>query len=106
MEETKLDLKGIFSFLSITFVITYVIEGGLILSGFRITLLPAIYGQLIIAAVMWVPALATILTIKVITREGFAIVDFRFGSWLDFIHFSSSRLYPLRTVRPRSKGLP
>ena len=57
MEETKLDRKGIFSFLSITFAVTCAIEGGLILSGFRMTQLPAGYGQLIIAAVMWVPAI-------------------------------------------------
>ena len=85
MEETKLDPKGIFSFLSITFVVTYAIEGGLILSGFRMTQLPASYGQLIVAAVMWVPALATVLTIKFVTREGFAIVNFRFGSWKPYL---------------------
>ena len=93
MKETKLDLKGIFSFLSITFVITYAIEGALILSGFRITQLPATYGQLIIAAVMWVPALATVLTIKFITREGFAIVNFRFGSWKPYLE--SGLLVPI-----------
>lgn len=93
MEETKLDLKGIFSFLSITFAITYAIEGALILSGFRITQLPAVYGQLIIAAVMWVPALATVLTIKFITHEGFAIVNFRFGSWKPYL--ASGLLVPI-----------
>ena len=85
MEETKLDPKGIFSFLSITFVVTYAIEGGLILSGFRMTQLPASYGQLIVAPVMWVPALATVLTIKFVTREGFALVNFRFGSWKPYL---------------------
>ena len=93
MEETKLDPKGIFSFLAITFVLTYAIEGGLILSGFRITQLPAIYGQLIVAAVMWVPALATVLTIKFVTREGFAIVNFRFGSWKPYL--TSGLLVPI-----------
>lgn len=43
MEEAKLDLKGVLSFLAITFVVTYAIEGALILSGFRITRLPAAY---------------------------------------------------------------
>jgi len=85
MKETKLDRKGIFSFLSITFVITYAIEGGLILSGFRMTQLPAIYGQLIIAAVMWVPALAAVLTIHFITHEGFAVANLRFGSWKPYL---------------------
>jgi len=85
MKETKLDCKGIFSFLVITFVVTYAIEGMLILSGFRITQVPAAYGQLIIAAVMWVPALATVLTIKFITREGFAITNLRFGPWKPYL---------------------
>jgi membrane protease YdiL (CAAX protease family) len=93
MEETKLDPKGIFSFLSITFAVTYAIEGGLIWSGFRMTQFPAIYGNLIIMAVMWVPALATVLTIKFITREGFAIVNFRFGSWKPYL--MSGLLVPL-----------
>jgi hypothetical protein len=30
-----------------------------------------LYGQYVIAAVMWVPALATVLTVKLIPREGF-----------------------------------
>jgi membrane protease YdiL (CAAX protease family) len=85
MEETKLDRKGIFSFLSITFVTTYIIEGLLILSGFRVTHLPAMYGQLIIVAVMWVPALATVLTIRFITHEGFAIANIRVGSWKPYV---------------------
>ena len=93
MKDTKLDPKGIFSFLSITFVVTYAIEGGLILSGFRMTQLPASYGQLIVAAVMWVPALATVLTIKFVTREGFAIVNFRFGSWKPYL--TSGLLVPI-----------
>ena len=85
MERTRLDRRGVFSFLSITFVLTYAIEGALILSGFRITRLPAMYGQLVVAAVMWVPALATVLTIRFITREGFAIVNFRVGSWKPYV---------------------
>ncbi len=93
MEETKLDLKGIFSFLSITFVVTYAIEGVLILSGFRMTQLPASYGQLVVMAVMWVPALATVLTIKFVTREGFAIVNIRFGSWKPYL--TSGLLVPI-----------
>lgn len=93
MERTRLDRRGVFSFLSITFFITYAIEGALILSGFRITRLPAMYGQLVVAAVMWVPALATVLTIRFITREGFAIVNFRFGSWKPYV--ASGLIVPL-----------
>ena len=75
-----IDRKGIISFLIITFGITYAIEGTLILAGFRLTGVPPLYGQFIIAGVMWVPAVATVLTIKLITHEGFAITNFRIGA--------------------------
>jgi len=80
-KKLAVDRKGIWSFLIITFAITYAIEGALILRGFRI--LPGVFswGQYIIAAVMWVPALATVLTIKLVTREGFGIANIRFGGW-------------------------
>ncbi len=90
---TKLDRRGIFSFLVITFALTYTIEGALILSGFRVTQLPAAYGTLVISAVMWVPALATLLTIKTVTREGFAITNVRFGPWKPYV--ISGLLVPL-----------
>ena len=94
MEEIKPDFKGIFSFLSITFAVTYVVEGALVLSGFRLTQLPAAYyGQLTIAAVMWVPALAAVLTIKLVTRAGFAVVNLRFGPWRPYL--TSGFLVPL-----------
>jgi membrane protease YdiL (CAAX protease family) len=75
-----IDRKGVISFLIITFGITYVIEGTLILAGFRLTGAPPLYGQLVIAGVMWVPAVATVLTIKLITHESFAITNFRIGA--------------------------
>lgn len=80
-----LDRKGVFSFLAITFGITYLIEGGMIAAGFRVTEVPAIAGQYILAGVMWVPALATVITVKFITREGFAITNFRFGNWKPYV---------------------
>jgi len=72
-----LDRKGLFSYLAITFGVTYAIEGALILAGFRMTGAPMLYGQLIVAAVMWVPTVATILAIKFVTHEGFDITNFR-----------------------------
>ena len=75
-----IDRKGIISYLILTFGITYVIEGALILAGFRLTGVPPLYSQFIIAGVMWVPAVATVLTIKLITHEGFAITNFRIGA--------------------------
>ena len=63
------------------------------MSGFRITQLPAAYGTLVIASVMWVPALATVLTIKSVTHEGFAITNLRFGPWKPYL--VSGLLIPL-----------
>ena len=93
MEQTQLDRKGILSFLAITFAVTYAIEGALIACGFRITRLPALYGQLIIMAVMWVPALATVLTVRFVTREGFGIANLRLGPWKPYL--ASGLLVPL-----------
>ena len=47
-----IDRKGIISYLILTFGITYAIEGALILAGFRLTGVPPLYGQFIIAGVM------------------------------------------------------
>jgi len=74
-----LNRKGIISFLLITFGITYLIEGVLILSGFRVTLIPAIIGQYTILIAMWVPALATCITIRFITKEKLNSTLFSFG---------------------------
>lgn len=79
INRVKIDRRGIASFLLITFALTYAIEGALALSGFNIEGVPPLFGQYIIAGVMWVPALAAILTIKFVTREGFAITNLRFG---------------------------
>jgi membrane protease YdiL (CAAX protease family) len=75
-----IDRKGVLSYLAITFGITYAVEGALILAGFRVTALPSVLGQYTIALVMWVPALATLLTVKLITREGWGVTRFRIGS--------------------------
>jgi membrane protease YdiL (CAAX protease family) len=78
--------KGIFSFLIITFGITYLIEGILILSGFRLTLIPAVVGQYTVLIAMWVPALATLITIKLITKEKISSTLFSFGtSWKPYL---------------------
>ena len=74
-----LDRKGILTFLAITFGLTCLIEGVLILQGFRISQMPALYGQFIIAGVMWVPALATVLTVKWVSKENFAGTGLRLG---------------------------
>jgi hypothetical protein len=74
--------KGIFSFLLITFGTTYLAEGLLILSGFRISLIPPILGQYVILGVMWVPAAAALITTRWITHEKLSSTWPRFGkSW-------------------------
>ena len=80
-----LDRKGIFSFLAITFGITYSIEIALILAGFRIIPGQSSYKQLIIAAVMWAPGLATVVTARWITREGLSLANLRLGPWKPYL---------------------
>ena len=74
-----LNRKGIISFLLITFGITYLMEGILIMSGFRVTLVPAVVGQYTIMIAMWVPALATFITTRFITKEKLSSTLFSFG---------------------------
>jgi len=93
MTENKLDRKGILAFLAVTFGLTYAVEGALIAGGLRISGPTAVYGQLVVAAVMWAPALAAVLTVKFITREGFGITNVRFGSWKPYV--ASGLLIPL-----------
>lgn len=88
------DRKGVFTFLIITFGITYLVEGLLILSGFRVNAVPAIGGQLTVAAVMWVPSLATLLTLRLVTHEKVSTTWLRFGpSWKPYL--ASALLIPL-----------
>jgi uncharacterized protein len=89
--------KGILSFLSITFGITYLAEGILILSGFRVTNIPAAYGQFIIAGVMWVPAVAALITIRFVTHEKLKTTGLSFGtSWKPYL--ATAVLVPLAFV--------
>jgi uncharacterized protein len=76
---TEVDWKGVTAFLLMTFVITFVIEGALILNG--VSPLVRGPGQYVVAAVMWVPGLAAALTIRFITHEGFGLANIRFGGW-------------------------
>lgn len=81
-----LDRKGIASFLLITFGITYLVEGLLILSGFRVTHLPAVVGQYVIAGAMWIPAVAALLTIRFVTHEKLSDIGLRLGpSWKPYV---------------------
>lgn len=79
----KLEWKGITAFLLITFTLTYAIEAAIILNG--ISPLIKGLGQYTVAVAMWIPALATILTIKFITREKFDSVNIRVGDWKPYV---------------------
>jgi uncharacterized protein len=86
--------KGIVAFLLITFGITYLAEGALILSGFRVTNLPPIAGQYVIAGAMWIPAAAAFLTLRFVTHEKIASINLRFGpSWKPYL--ATALLIPL-----------
>lgn len=81
-----MDKKGIVTFLLITFGITYLVEAVLYLVGFRVTEIPAIGGQLAIAAVMWAPSLAALVTIRWVTHEKVSSLWLRFGrSWKPYL---------------------
>jgi uncharacterized protein len=81
-----IDRKGIFSYILITFGITYLIEGILILAGFRVTVIPAAYGQYVIAGAMWVPAVGALITTRFVTHEKLSSLNLRFGpSWKPYL---------------------
>jgi CAAX protease family protein len=80
---TTIDWKGVASFLIITFAITYGVEGALILIG--VSPIARGLGQYAVAIAMWVPALATVLTVKFVTREGFSNAGIRIGNWRPYV---------------------
>jgi len=74
-----LNRKGILSFLLITFGITYGIEFILILNGVRFDPMTQTQAQLVVAALMWVPAFATLITMRFVTHEKASLLNVRFG---------------------------
>ncbi len=87
----SIQYKGILWFLAITFSITYGIELILMSKGVS----PIVYGlgQYVVAAVMWVPGLAALITVKFITKEKLSLLNIRFGNWRGYA--SSALLIPL-----------
>ncbi len=75
------DRRGVLIFLAITSGVSYAIEGLFIASGFRFPQVPALYGQAVIAAAMWVQGLAAVITALLVTREGLGFTGLRVGSW-------------------------
>ena len=79
----RTDWKGIAVFLLITFAITYSLEGALMAIGVS----PIVHGlgQYTVAFAMWVPAFATVVTVRYITREGFGHLGLHFGDWREYL---------------------
>jgi hypothetical protein len=91
------DRKEIFTFLLITFGITYLVEGIMYLAGFRVTAIPAIGGQLAVAAVMWAPAVAALIITRMVSHEKLSSLWLRFGrSWKPYL--ATALLIPLAYI--------
>ena len=82
-----IDRKGIGTFLVLTFGITFVYEGCLIGSGMSMNFgfasaapMPPAYAPLLVGLTMWIPAVSTAIVVKFITKEGFALTNFRVGA--------------------------
>lgn len=84
----RIDIRGIVWFLVITFSLTFAVEFLLISKGVS----PIVFGlgQYVVAAVMWVPGLAALVTVKFITKENLSVLKIRFGSWKGY---ASSMLF-------------
>jgi hypothetical protein len=83
----SLDRKGVWSFLALTFGLTFVYEGCLIGSGMTMNFgltaggpMPPAYAPLLIGLVMWVPAFSSVIVVKFITKEGFGVTNLRIGA--------------------------
>lgn len=80
------DRKGIASYLLITFIATYAIEFLLIAAGLRFVNGGAgTFLEMVIFAVMWIPAVATVITVKFVTKEGFALTRLRFDRFASYL---------------------
>ncbi|HYG58060.1 MAG TPA: CPBP family intramembrane glutamic endopeptidase [Symbiobacteriaceae bacterium] len=81
---SAVDWRGISSYLLITMSITWAIEFAMIAAGVRFDT-PPIFAQLVVAAVMWVPAVGAFIVRKWVTREGFATAGLRWAPWKAFL---------------------
>jgi hypothetical protein len=101
MDTRTIDRKGILAYLLITFGITYAIELALILPGFRADGVPPFLGQLVIAGVMWAPAFAALLTLKLVMHEPLRGLNLRFGRLRPYLVAALDAAFSFQTIRPR-----
>ena len=87
-----IDRKGVWSFLVLTFGLTFVYEGFLIGSGMSMDFgltsarsMPPAYAPLLIGLAMWIPAVSTVIVAKFITKEGFGVTNFRIGALKPYV---------------------
>jgi hypothetical protein len=67
------------------------------LAGFRVTAIPAIGGQLAVAAVMWAPAVAALIITRMVSHEKLSSLWLRFGrSWKPYL--ATALLIPLAYI--------
>ena len=72
-------IKGVVAFLFITFGITYSVEIALICLGVRFNPYPPPWVVPVVAGLMWAPAVAALVTVRFITKEGCHVLRIRRG---------------------------
>lgn len=84
MAAGSLELKSILSYLGVTFAITWGVETVLLARGVSFVGFPPQYAQLIVASVMWVPALGALVAARICGQK---VVPYgwRFGRFLPYL---------------------
>ena len=87
-----IDRKGVWSFLLLTFGLTFLYEGCLIRSGMTMNFglnaagpRPSVLAVVLVALAMGIPALSTVTVTRFVTKEGFGVTNFRFGALKPYI---------------------
>lgn len=83
--EAKINRKSLFSYLLITFGLTWLIVAILAASNLAVAGANRITTQLALAGAMFVPALAVVITRKYITHEGWADAGLKWGQFKDYL---------------------
>ncbi len=86
MTESRLNKKGLYSFLAITFGLTILVAVIMKLSGMSVVEGDIFSAQLILAGVMFVPALSSVIVRQFITREGWKDSGLKWGKFKDYFH--------------------
>jgi hypothetical protein len=87
------EFRKIVPFLAITFTITWIVEFAMMMRGFNLSSVPPMIAQFAVMAVMIVPALSALITVRFINKEGFKCLNIRIGSWQPY--FITLILVPL-----------